>query len=145
MHRRCSPQQSANLPPANTGLLEKSTESAPATVPDNFLFLPADRLPELLFVSAVLPVCRGIRTAMVLQLLWQLSPLKLPVHYKEALVLYTHRRSNPSIVYHDNVMDTDFEDFQQMDHKYANETEKQNALRDTYGNTYWYYYEYGNK
>ena len=70
---------------------------------------------------------------------------KLPVHYKEALVLYTHRRSNPSIVYHDNVMDTDFEDFQQMDHKYANETEKQNALRDTYGNTYWYYYEYGNK
>ena len=23
---------------------------------------------------------------------------KLPVHYKEALVLYTHRRSNPSIV-----------------------------------------------
>lgn len=70
---------------------------------------------------------------------------KLPVHYKEALVLYTHRRSNPSIVYHDNVMDTDFEDFQQMDHKYANETEKQNVLRDTYGNTYWYYYEYGNK
>ena len=42
-------------------------------------------------------------------------------------------------------MDTDFEDFQQMDHKYANETEKQNALRDIYGNTYWYYYEYGNK
>ena len=90
MHRRCSPQQSANLPPANTGLLEKSTESAPATVPDSILYLPADRLPELLFVSAVLPVCRDIRTAMVLQLLWQLSPLKLPVHYKlELLALQT--------------------------------------------------------
>lgn len=69
----------------------------------------------------------------------------LPRHYKEAMVLYTHRRSKPQVVYHDNVMDADFQDFQQMEHKYSNPTERMNAIRDTYGNTYWYYYEYGNK
>lgn len=70
----------------------------------------------------------------------------LPMHYKEALLLYTHRRSKPCVEYHNNVMDADFQDFQQMERKYSNALERQNALRDTYGNTYWYYYEYeGNK
>jgi len=67
---------------------------------------------------------------------------KLPTHYKEALTLYTHRRTRTLIEYHENVMDTDFQDYQQLDHKYANEQEKLNAMRDTYGNTYWYYYDY---
>ena len=40
-------------------------------------------------------------------------------------------------------MDADFQDFQQMEHKFANPEERRNAIRDTYGNTYWYYYEYG--
>ena len=73
---------------------------------------------------------------------YKIDSQKLPIHYKEALLLYTHRRSKPCIVYHDNVMDADFQDFQQMEHKYSNPMEKQNAIRDTYGNTYWYYYEY---
>ena len=67
---------------------------------------------------------------------------KLPTHYKEALTLYTHRRSHTVIEYHENVMDTDFQDYQQLEHKYANEQEKRNAMRDTYGNTYWYYCDY---
>ena len=70
---------------------------------------------------------------------------KLPIHYKEALVLYTHRRAHPAIVYHENVMDTDFQDYQQLEHKFTNPMEKQTALHDTYGNTYWYYYDYGQK
>ena len=32
-----------------------------------------------------------------------------------------------------------------MEAKYANPVERQSALRDTYGNTYWYYYQYGSK
>lgn len=66
----------------------------------------------------------------------------LPKHYKEALILYTHRRANPKIVYHSSVMDADYQDYQTMEHQYQDLTVRQNMLRDTYGNTYWYYYQY---
>ena len=69
--------------------------------------------------------------------------VKMPRHYKEALVLYAHRRTSPMMVYKDGVMEADFQDFQALEHKYTNAAEKQAALRDTYGNTYWYYYQYG--
>ena len=68
--------------------------------------------------------------------------VKLPKHYKEALILYTHLHSNPCIVYHDNVLDADFEDMQKLEKSIADARERQTALRDTYGNTYWYYYMY---
>ena len=35
--------------------------------------------------------------------------------------------------------------YQQLEHKYANKQEMQNAIRDTYGNTYWYYFDYCSK
>ena len=66
----------------------------------------------------------------------------LPKHYKEALVMYTHLRSTPRVIYNNNVMNTDFEDFQKLEKSVADERERQTALRDTYGNTYWYYYQY---
>ncbi len=69
----------------------------------------------------------------------------LPTHYKEALLLYCHRRRNPIVEYHDNVMEADLADYQAMERKYADPAERQTALRDTYGNTYWYYYQYGGK
>ncbi len=70
---------------------------------------------------------------------------KMPRHYKEALVLYAHRRTSPVMVYKDGTMEADFQDYQAMEHKYADPAEKQAALRETYGNTYWYYYQYGSK
>ena len=76
---------------------------------------------------------------------YDLRSPKLPTHYKQALTLYTHRRSKTLLEYHENVMDTDFEDYQKMEHKFANPVERQNALHDTYGNTYWYYYDYCDK
>ena len=76
---------------------------------------------------------------------YDVKTAKLPTHYKEALTLYIHRRSKPVIEYHDNVVDTDFQDYQQLEHKYANKQEMQNAIRDTYGNTYWYYFDYCSK
>lgn len=68
--------------------------------------------------------------------------VQLPKHYKEALILYTHSHFNPCIVYHDNVLDADFEDMQKLEKSIADARERQTALRDTYGNTYWYYYMY---
>ena len=68
---------------------------------------------------------------------------ELPKHYREALTLYMHQRTNPVVVYSNNLMETDYQDFQDLENKYKNRTERINALRSVYGNTYWYYYNYG--
>lgn len=65
---------------------------------------------------------------------------QMPKHYREALTLYNHLRSNPFISYRSTIMETDFQDFQTLIHKYNNPVERAAALRDTYGNTYWWYY-----
>ncbi len=67
---------------------------------------------------------------------------KLPKHYREALILYTHLKSHPFIVYHNAVMDADYEDYQELGRKYPNPKERYSMLRDNYGKTYWFYYEY---
>lgn len=68
--------------------------------------------------------------------------VQLPKHYKEALILYTHSHANPCVVLHDNVLDADFEDMQKLENSITDARERKTALRDTYGNTYWYYYMY---
>lgn len=68
--------------------------------------------------------------------------VQLPKHYREALTLYTHLHSAPRIIYKNNVMDADFQDYQKLENSVADNVEKRNALRDTYGNTYWFYYQY---
>lgn len=39
-------------------------------------------------------------------------------------------------------MDADFQDYQRLEHRIANKAERRNKIRDVYGNTYWYYYQY---
>lgn len=68
---------------------------------------------------------------------------KLPKHYREALTLYTHIRSNPIIVYHDDIMDTDYEDMKTLEKKYKSSAARKYAIHDQYAGTYWWYYEYG--
>ena len=65
----------------------------------------------------------------------------LPKHYKEALLLYTHLHSNPRIIYNNNVMNADFQDYQKLENSVA-VSQREVVLRDTYGNTYWYYYNF---
>ncbi len=74
---------------------------------------------------------------------YKIDSINVPRHFREALTLYTHLRSNPKFVYHNNVMDADFQDFQDLEKKFKNPVERQSAIRDMYGNTYWYYYQYG--
>lgn len=73
---------------------------------------------------------------------YQVDSGYVPRHFREALVLYTHMRGNPLVVYHDNVMDADFQDYQSLADSISDPVIRANALRDTYGNTYWYYYQY---
>lgn len=69
----------------------------------------------------------------------------LPLHYREALTLYTHRKAHPRIVYHNTVMDADYDDFTQIIHKYTDPRERNTMLRDSYGKTYWYFYYMGRR
>lgn len=66
----------------------------------------------------------------------------LPRHYREALTLYSHHRSKPSVVYHNSVMDTDFEDLQALERQYGTLAERKKAVGGQYSGTYWWYYEY---
>ena len=66
----------------------------------------------------------------------------LPKHYREALVLYTHSRSNPLVVYHHAVSDEDWRNLQELERKYPNPTERKVKVEDQYHGTYWYYYKY---
>lgn len=66
----------------------------------------------------------------------------LPKHYKEALLLYTHLHSVPKLMYNNDVMNADYQDYQKMERSFADGRERKNELRGTYGNTYWFYYQY---
>jgi len=67
---------------------------------------------------------------------------KLPLHYREALTLYTHIRTNPLLIYHSSVMDTDYQDMMDLQSQYSNMEQRRSAVLDSYGSTYWSYYLY---
>ena len=66
----------------------------------------------------------------------------LPKHYREALVLYTHSRSNPVVTYHHAVAYEDWRNLQELERRYPNPTERKGRVEDQYNGTYWYYYKY---
>ena len=66
----------------------------------------------------------------------------LPKHYREALTMYTHLRSNPVQVYHVPVVEEDYRNMLDMEKKYAGKMERKEKLRDQFAGTYWYYYKY---
>lgn len=73
---------------------------------------------------------------------YNITSPSLPKYYKEALTLYTHIKSTPAIVYHNEVLDADYADFQTLEKQHKDSTERASYVRDTYGDTYWFYYFY---
>lgn len=69
----------------------------------------------------------------------------LPRHYREALVLYVHQTSSPLIVYHENAIDTDYDDLQKLERTYPDATARSLAVYKQYFGTYWWYYFYAGK
>jgi hypothetical protein len=67
---------------------------------------------------------------------------RLPRHYREALTLYTHLRSNPIVIYHNAVMDEDWDNLQELEALYTDPSERKGRVEEQYRGTYWYYYEY---
>lgn len=68
--------------------------------------------------------------------------LPLPRHYREALTLYTHSRTNPVLEYHDAVTDEDYADLQELEAQYSDPRERHIRVKENYQGSYWYYYEY---
>ena len=66
----------------------------------------------------------------------------LPRHYREALTLYTHLRTHPTLVYHHPVTEEDYADLQELEAQYPDSRERHIRVKEKYLGSYWYYYEY---
>lgn len=66
----------------------------------------------------------------------------LPKHYREALTLYCHSRSNPVVTYSVPVVEEDFANYQELKKQYRDPMERKTRVSEEYRGTYWYYYEY---
>ena len=66
----------------------------------------------------------------------------LPLHYREALILYTHRRSSPKVVYRNTVMDTDYDDMQRLEAESHSPGERRIMVYKQFAGTYWEYFDY---
>lgn len=66
----------------------------------------------------------------------------LPVHYKEALVLYSRIIPHPDYIFHDSVEDASYEDFLQLENSYKYYDVRRNYVQREFGSTYWFYFKY---
>lgn len=66
----------------------------------------------------------------------------LPVHYKEALVLYSRITRHPEYIFHDSVEDASYEDFLQLENSYKYYEVRRNYIHREFGSTYWFYFKY---
>lgn len=54
-------------------------------------------------------------------------------------------RSRPVLIYKNQVMDTDFDDFKSFEDSITDPKARMLAVHEQYFGTYWWYYDYGNK
>ena len=70
---------------------------------------------------------------------------RLPKHYREAMVLYSHMRSAPLMNYKDDVMDADYQDFMNIIKQNPDMSQRKALAESSYGTTYWFYYYFVNR
>ncbi|MBR4649766.1 MAG: hypothetical protein IKO67_06410 [Bacteroidaceae bacterium] len=64
----------------------------------------------------------------------------LPLHYKEALVIYMSRSTNPGLSYSNTLVEANYADFIAEKKKYEAAAESKSKCHDLYGNSYFWYY-----
>ncbi len=69
----------------------------------------------------------------------------LPKHYKEALLLARNVTPGDSVEYADASVMAAYTDFLSIRKKYTSHLQMQQALKERFGNTYWYYYYCGHR
>lgn len=67
----------------------------------------------------------------------------LPKYYTQALVMYTHMRTRPTVVFRDAAVEANYNDFSEMRDTLKRADIRNNMLRRSYGETYWWYYQEG--
>ena len=67
---------------------------------------------------------------------------QLPKHYREALTLYMHSRSNPSVHFKVPVTEEDYSNYQELKQQYQDPLERKTRVSEEYRGTYWYFFEY---
>lgn len=67
----------------------------------------------------------------------------LPKYYTQALVMYTHMRTRPTVVFRDAAVEANYNDFSEMRDTLKRADIRNNMLRRSYEETYWWYYQEG--
>lgn len=67
----------------------------------------------------------------------------LPLYYSQAMVMYARLRSRPLWVYRAADVEENYRDFRRMGKAISNKVARCNLLRSSYGQTYWWFYFYG--
>lgn len=75
----------------------------------------------------------------------EVSEGKLPRYYAQALLQYARSCPNPREVYQDAAVEQNYRDYVEMGDTIRNAQSRCNLLRRSYGETYWWWYDYGMK
>ncbi len=75
----------------------------------------------------------------------QVAEGKLPTYYAQALLLYTHTTQHTILEYYDNNTEANYLDYTEMGKSIADVKERASKLRESYGETYWWWYTYGER
>ena len=67
---------------------------------------------------------------------------RLPKYYAQALAIYARLRTNPRYVYREGSVEANLQDYCDMTDTIPDRTVRSNRLRRTFGDTYWWYYQY---
>lgn len=68
---------------------------------------------------------------------------RLPRYYAQALVWYARLHTRPVVVYHDAAVEANLRDYLDHSRTLPPGPQRVNLLRRSYGETYWWWYEYG--
>ncbi len=68
---------------------------------------------------------------------------RLPRYFAQAFILYKRTASTPLFPYRDNNTEANYQDYADMGDTIQNRRIRPNLLRRSYGETYWWWYNYG--
>lgn len=69
----------------------------------------------------------------------------VPHYYAEALVMYARLRTRPVIIHRDAAIEANLKDYSDMGDSIADPRVRRNLLRRSYGDTYWWCYNYAGR
>lgn len=94
------------------------------------------------YLSALLLDKRLSEFVEVLHRFYNLSDVNLPLHYKEALLLYAETNDSYELPFKDEELEKKYNDMIVLERKYEDILVRSNYVRKFFGNTYWWYYIY---